>query len=274
MQKEKIQRLLPGRAALAQNRRSGISLAIVICISALFMAFALAMVYAAGLLLANANARDTEERCYQLAKSFASVVDAELTDSSNTSPTAGTEFYVFANRFIKENRYQTYDPANADHTTYSYAGGMEGVSDAYGKVTIQLQKENNEEEGSEELSGTLVKTSENGSYTEIVNEIKSKKFNFHIFTVNIVAEADNLSYNYSTEYYRQDKYPVEFYYDGDRVVWNESDNSWHKDTEAGEIVSISAADDQPLSYRYITTGDNSPLECTYINIYKEGGIPE
>lgn len=253
---------------------SGISLAIVICISALFMAFALAMVYAAGLLLANANARDTEERCYQLAKSYASVVDAELTDASNTSPSVGTEFYLFANRFLKENRYQIYDPANPENTTYSYVGGMEGISDAYGKITIRLRKENNEEESSDELSGTLLKTSENGNYTEIVNEVKTKTFSFYIFTVDIVAEADGLSYNYSTEYYRQDQYPVEFYYDGSKVVWNESDNLWHKDTEAGEAVTIRPEEDLPLTYRYITTGDNSPLACTYINIYKEGGIPE
>ena len=53
--------------------KNGSTLVIVVCISALLMAFALAMLYTAGLLLARANRRLEQDRSYQLAQSFAKV---------------------------------------------------------------------------------------------------------------------------------------------------------------------------------------------------------
>ena len=58
--------------------KNGSTLVIVVCVSALLMAFALAMFYTAGLLLARANRRLEQERSYQLAQSFAKVLEEEL----------------------------------------------------------------------------------------------------------------------------------------------------------------------------------------------------
>ena len=60
-----------GMNYLRENGRGGASLAYVACISALLVAFALAMTYTAGMMLSGANKRIAEERCYQLAKSYA-----------------------------------------------------------------------------------------------------------------------------------------------------------------------------------------------------------
>ena len=64
---------------LKENRKKGISMAIVLCAAAFLVAFAAAIVYTAGLLTAEANERLEQERCYQLAKSYAKVLDTELT---------------------------------------------------------------------------------------------------------------------------------------------------------------------------------------------------
>ena len=58
--------------------KNGSTLVIVVCVSALLMAFALAMLYTAGLLLSRANRRLEQERSYLLAQSFAQVLEQEL----------------------------------------------------------------------------------------------------------------------------------------------------------------------------------------------------
>ena len=74
-------------------------MAIVLCVSAFFLAFAAAIVYTAGLLTAEANERLEQERCYQLAKSYAKVLDTELTSYTRKTEENSTTFYGFASRF-------------------------------------------------------------------------------------------------------------------------------------------------------------------------------
>ena len=58
--------------------KEGASLVMVICIGAFLMAFALSMIYTAGLLLSRSNRRLEQERSYQLARSFSQILDLEL----------------------------------------------------------------------------------------------------------------------------------------------------------------------------------------------------
>ena len=104
---------------LKENRKKGISMAIVLCVSAFFLAFAAAIVYTAGLLTAEANERLEQERCYQLAKSYAKVLDTELTSYTRKTEENSTTFYGFASRFL-DGRYAEYDPGNQDNTVFYY----------------------------------------------------------------------------------------------------------------------------------------------------------
>lgn len=97
---------------LKENRKKGISMAIVLCVSAFFLAFAAAIVYTAGLLTAEANERLEQERCYQLAKSYAKVLDTELTSYNRKTEENSTTFYGFASRFL-DGRYAEYDPGQS-----------------------------------------------------------------------------------------------------------------------------------------------------------------
>ena len=67
-----------GWQQLRQQKKNGISMAVVLCVSALFVAFAAAILYTAGMLTAQSNLRLKQERCSQLAKSAADVLDQEL----------------------------------------------------------------------------------------------------------------------------------------------------------------------------------------------------
>ena len=68
-----------GWQQLRANAKNGISMALVLCVSAFFIAFAAAILYTAGMLTAQSNQRLKEERCYQLAKSYSDVLKNELT---------------------------------------------------------------------------------------------------------------------------------------------------------------------------------------------------
>ena len=60
-----------GLEQLRRNAKSGISMAVVLCVSAFFIAFAAAIVYTAGLLTAQSNQRLKEQRCSHIAASYA-----------------------------------------------------------------------------------------------------------------------------------------------------------------------------------------------------------
>lgn len=53
-----------GLEQLKANGKKGVSMALVLCISAFFMAFAAAILYTAGVVTAQSTHRLEEERCY------------------------------------------------------------------------------------------------------------------------------------------------------------------------------------------------------------------
>ena len=58
--------------------QQGLSMILVLCIGALFVALSAALVYAASVLTANANRQLLEQEAYQLATSFSDVLEGEL----------------------------------------------------------------------------------------------------------------------------------------------------------------------------------------------------
>lgn len=65
------------------NDKKGISMAIIVCIGALLIAFSLAMAYTASLMMSDANTQLTEERVYRLAKSFARCLTEKFTRAAS-----------------------------------------------------------------------------------------------------------------------------------------------------------------------------------------------
>ena len=110
-----------GWQQLKENRKKGVSLAVVLCVSAFFIAFAAAILYTAGLLTSRSSERLQEERSYQLARSFSKVLGTELEAySQKDDPDAIGTFYQFANLFLDETRYQEYSKDNPKSTSYQF----------------------------------------------------------------------------------------------------------------------------------------------------------
>ena len=251
-------------------------MAIVLCVSAFFIAFAAAIVYTAGLLTAESNHRLLEERCYQLAKSAADVMDKELTYYSQKKNSSRKTFYDFANEFLDDGRYLVYNTDSPEATSYRFttadtdmnspqtSGSLYG--DGYGNICITLKKELNTDE-TNLGEGTISVLSTGTSYTSEIDRIKNTMIRKYMLVVDVTAYEEDRSYTYTTEYTRQETYDVQFTYDGKTIVWNTADTKWHYDTNSGEECTMNAGDE--IHYRYLT---DSTQSCQFIaNSYEGGG---
>ncbi len=242
---------------LKENRKQGRSLPFVACAGAFLLAFALALVYTASVMLSNANKKISEERCYQLAKSFAQAVGQELLKPES-------EFCQFANKFLNQPDYNEYQPDHPE-TVYHYAVRPEEENKDYGKVSIELRKELNEDDLSG-LSGTVpVPSNELANYAKTISDLEKNKFQRYIFTVEVIVRQDDLTYNYTTEYYREDQYPIVFRYLNQVIVWDGT--QWVYGDMAGTKCDFTDPS-VPISYTYDT---KNPKDTRFIPMHEEGG---
>ena len=267
-----------GLEQLRRNAKSGISMAVVLCVSAFFIAFAAAIVYTAGLLTAQSNQRLKEERCYQLAASYAGVLEHNLLQySSKEDPEAENTFYSFANSFLDNKQYREYSEDNPDVTSYRFVTedtnmnnpGQTGslVGDGYGNICITLRKELNADE--KDLSGGNLEVQPGtGDYSSTINSLKNTTIRKYILVVDVTAYYEDMSYTYSTEYTREETYQVQFSHDGKIIVWNDTDSSWRVNTTGGEVYKPDASKGQ-IHYQYQT--DQALTSCFKENVYTEGG---
>ena len=130
-----MNRIRQGWDALRRGRRSGVSLVIALCAVAVLIGLSLSIVYSSSMLLSRANRKIGRERCYQLAQSFAQVLDSELTAYN----TERTDLGGADDKWL-----DAYDADDPEHTTYYYSAGDE--DDDYGKVTVMLRKQNTDSE--------------------------------------------------------------------------------------------------------------------------------
>lgn len=205
-----MNRIRQGWDALRRGRRSGVSLVIALCAVAVFIGLSLSIVYSSSMLLSRANRKIGRERCYQLAQSFAQVLDSELT-AYNTERTdlggaddkwpqtadGSRTFYQYANSVLEN--LDAYDADDPEHTTYYYSAGDE--DDDYGKVTVMLRKQNTDSEQNPADRTGCFPYAEKDRQTA---EISAQTFIRYQLSVSVRVEKGADSFTYTTEYYRRD----------------------------------------------------------------------
>ena len=267
-----------GWQQLKENRKKGVSLAVVLCVSAFFIAFAAAILYTAGLLTSRSSERLQEERSYQLARSFSKVLGTELEAySQKDEPDVSGTFYQFANLFLDETRYQEYSKDNPKSTSYQFvvdgttAGNLfqDTVGGGYGNLRVTLRKEPNETEISLSDGEITVVSGTAANYETQIEQLKNMTVREYILDLDVTAYVGKLFYTYSTEYTREEKYDVTFSHNGKTIVWDDTGKQWKVGNSAGEIYDPSANASVPIKYSFNRSRTTS---CQFVeNTYTEGG---
>lgn len=256
-----------GLEQLRANEKKGISMALVLCVSAFFVAFAVAILYTAGLITAQSTRRLEEERCYQLAKSYAKVLDQELMRYDKKGDSAATgSFYAFANQFLDGERYLEYSEDYPDSSKYQYileSTDLDDLAsselpDGYGNLRVTLSKEKNASENLASLEGGEIPV-QTGSYDTVIAEKQNTTIRQYIFTVEVTAYYGDMTYTYSTEYTREEKYSVQFTHNDTDIVWDGTDQKWKVGNTSGSEYSFT--DDNPIRYKYLT---GSTTSCKFV----------
>ena len=90
------------RARSILRGEQGLSMILVLCIGALFVALSAALVYAASVLTANANRQMLEQEAYQLATSFSDVLEGELNKEDSSFAKFVNEQFMFSQSYGKD----------------------------------------------------------------------------------------------------------------------------------------------------------------------------
>lgn len=90
------------RARSILRGEQGLSMILVLCIGALFVALSAALVYAASVLTANANRQLLEQEAYQLATSFSDVLEGELNKEDSDFAKFVNEQFMFSQSYGKD----------------------------------------------------------------------------------------------------------------------------------------------------------------------------
>lgn len=253
--------------------KEGASLIIVICVSAFLAAFALAMVYTAGLLLSNASRRLERERCYQLAKSFSQTLDGELFRYTSLDGADPDSFYRFACRFLEYDGYMDYNPSYPE-TAYHYKAESPAGAQDYGEIEIILYKES--DLGGDGLTGIIEYNWDQDQTLakDPMEEITGQLISRYTFTVEVIVERDGMRYSYSTVYdpsvtYREDAVVCRNP-EGARISWDKTTQKWMTDS----TTEYRPAGGTALITYEIQPGLEKLDTCTFKKSIREIGDPD
>ena len=182
------------RARKILQGEQGLSMILVLCLGALFVALAAALVFAASVLTANANRQLQEQEAYQLATSFSDVLDQQLLacDGSDTDEGLGR----FLNREylmqIYGNNPQTHEFTRGDDLKITLSKTpAEDVDGSEYLLTVQASTQTT----AADLKNLL------DSYTGLGSDAASKQFlDDYLIDVTVTATAGDQSFSYTRSY--------------------------------------------------------------------------
>lgn len=187
--------------------QQGLAMILVLCLGALFVALAAALVYAASLMMANADRQLPEQDVYELAVSFSDVLEQELLhytgakekDGAMTEENDQSIGYFINHIYVKKGSIDNPYGDDTDHTFTLQA--PEGIDEM--TVTLNKHPSDDVDEGgnvidnepiTENLSNLLIKLrnqSENGSTMNVDD---------YVIRVTVKVVKGDQSYSYTRKY--------------------------------------------------------------------------
>lgn len=213
------------------REKQGLSMILVLCVGAVFVALSAALVYAASVLTANANRQLLEQEAYQLATSFSDVLEEELNENSDRPGT----FSYFVNRIYMTSAYYGEKPFEQQSLPNSFSWTPDGAADADGADTITVTLVRRPGEDVDKLN--LTSNANGGAGQSIVTEGNWQAQltaweETYLFTdlqldVTVTVTKGGESFAYTVTYDRQIHYPVAYYtingFSGE-YQWNGADS--------------------------------------------------
>ena len=187
--------------------QQGLAMILVLCLGALFVALAAALVYAASLMMANADRQLPEQDVYELAVSFSDVLEQELLhytgakekDGAMTEENDQSIGYFINHIYVKKGSIDNPYGDDTDHTFTLQA--PEGIDEM--TVTLNKHPSDDVDEGgnvidtepiTENLSNLLIKLrnqSQNGSTMNVDD---------YVIRVTVKVVKGDQSYSYTRKY--------------------------------------------------------------------------
>lgn len=254
-----MKRIRQGWNTLRRSRRSGVSLIVALCAVAVLIGLSLSIVYSSSMLLSRANRKIGRERCYQLAQSFAQVLDSELQEYKTIKPELDTNFapegcfYREVNNILAEDTgLGIYDPDRSDETTACYNAGS--TEDNYGRITILLRDVTDVQDP---ITGDTFAYDDRDEGTE---KAEQTTFNRHQVWVGVKAEKGADSYMYTTEYRRKDSFQPIYTWEGEDGVSGQFTVYW-----VNGRFCRSANGEEPVEPKVIGEGEDARKEHVEIS---------
>lgn len=212
--------------------QQGLSMILVLCIGALFVALSAALVYAASVLTANANRQLLEQEAYQLATSFSDVLEGEL-----NTPTSS--FAAFVNDSFMTSTAYGGDIYGSPSQPYSYTWkAADADTSGAEEITVTLRRRPGEDAEKLNLSGVGQSVSTKSGWRD---QLTSWQSNDYLLTdlqldVTVTATKAGESFAYTVTYDRQVHYPVSGYtFDDSTTVY-----TWSKGTSTFASPGLSS----------------------------------
>lgn len=268
---------MPQKRKNPLQNQQGVAMILVLCLGALFVALAAALVYAASLMLSNANRQLPEQDVYELAVSFSDVLEQELLgytgaedDGTGTLKEAddGSLGYFINHIYVKKGSIDNPYGDDTDHPFTLLA--PEGVDE----MTVTLNKHSSDdmddsgnvlasEPITENLSNLLVKLRNqqaNGTTIDVDD---------YEISVTVKVTKGDQSYSYTRKYKHTGKYT--YYYtldDNTNTRYNftgaEGDTALKlTNTATGVERTVTKNEASTLYLRYSMDIDNA---CTFTRI--------
>lgn len=241
--------------------QQGLSMILVLCIGALFVALSAALVYAASVLTANANRQLLEQEAYQLATSFSDVLEGEL-----NTPTSS--FAAFVNDSFMTSTAYGGDIYGSPSQPYSYTWkAADADTSGAEEITVTLRRRPGEDAEKLNLSGVGQSVSTKSGWRDQLTSWQSNDYLLTDLQLDVIVTATKAgeSFAYTVTYDRQVHYPVSGYtFDDDTTVY-----TWSKGTNTFASPGLSSIDIKPedaeriiVPHFDITNPDKSTIHYT------------
>lgn len=206
------------RARSILRGEQGLSMILVLCIGALFVALSAALVYAASVLTANANRQLLEQEAYQLATSFSDVLEGELNNKDSSFAKFVNEQFMFSQSYGKD----IYD-LESQPFVFELMQGSTAAADGADSITITLRRRPGEDVDDLNLGGQGQYVTTDKEWQSFLRDWQSTDYKVIDLQldVTVTAKKGGEQFSFTRVYDRHIHYPIDYYtIDGQTAHYN------------------------------------------------------